>query len=124
MGRYENYRDFLVTNKYTLLSSSEDLTQNNQITFRCVHGHETSLKGTVFGNKKCKEPAEFLCTRCKKLDMDSKDFEAHKAEILEKSGHVLLTNDSSAKIATYICGNCGSQSKSNVNNLKKTKIRN
>ena len=45
------------------------------------------------------------------------NFEKYKNDILENSGHLLLSYDVKSRDAIYICGNCNEQNKTHMSNL-------
>jgi hypothetical protein len=118
--KYNNIKKWLEQHDYTILSNLDEMIETNKIRYQCRLSHETELTTTSFGNKKnkCKNSPELLCTGCTKGTKSQDRFETLKDELLDKTGHILLTLSTGRKI-TYQCGNCNAQNESYVSNLLK-----
>lgn len=121
MSKYTNYLTFLNQNLFTVSTSAEDFSKNNEITFICPLEHSTTLKSTTFSNKKSTvEDPSHLCTTCfttKKMEETLKLFQE---EIINLNGHI-VTSIIDTKNITYKCGNCDNEHKTTIANLRKNK---
>lgn len=122
-NKYKNFTNFLKPNeKLQILSTPESLKENKQLSFRCVDCNEISTFAQAsFANKMCVlKPNEF-CAVCFRGKKDEHKFDKIKKEILEKTGHTLLTcNFGGDRKCTYECKNCKTTCSSYYNNLLKS----
>jgi hypothetical protein len=121
--KYNNYKSYLEANNYELLTTLDDFSKGS-VDFQCQYGHTTTLKQTVFGQKKKKYENDptMLCSVCNTRGEKTQDrFEKHKKDIFEKTGHELLStySENSNIKCTYKCKRCSSVNKTTVSNLKK-----
>lgn len=117
--QYRNIYDFLEDNNYDVQVSEEDFISTKSIEYKCLNGHTTKMAVTSFINKKSKYKDDYsqLCSTCVKNTYIEGRFINEKENILQKTGHTLLSL-SNRENALYICGTCRSENKSNLSNLQ------
>ena len=97
--------------------------RNFRFSYICPEGHETQSSLAIFNNTKTqikKGTRKQLCSKCNggRGIKHNYTFEFHYEDILGKTGHKLIKIESGRK-CIYICGNCGKEGKSYIQNLKK-----
>ena len=121
--KFKNYSDFLSSNKNLVVTSTIDsLKTTKKFKFKCnICNTEHVLVQESFANKMFKFSAEDFCTTCYREKCDKIKFEETKKEILEQTGHILLTcNFGGDRTCTYKCCNCNVINSSYVGNLRKS----
>jgi hypothetical protein len=94
-----------------------------EFTFTCkLKKHINTLKHTSYVNKRSlfnkeNKPLQDFCVHCVDEKNKKSDIENYKEQILEKTGHLLLSYDSKSRDTEYICGNCNEYSKTHMTNL-------
>jgi hypothetical protein len=97
--------------------------KSREFSFTCKkQGHLNTLKHTSYVNKRSlfnkeNKQLEDFCVYCINEKEKEDNFEKYKNEILENSGHLLLSYDVKSRDAVYICGNCNEQNKTHMSNL-------
>jgi len=97
------------------------MVSSNKITYKCNKNHESTLTTTSFQNKKSKYTStpEMLCSSCNVKGTKQEDrFNDLAKEILDTTGHILLSLEKGRKIS-YECGNCKAHHTSTVSNMKR-----
>jgi hypothetical protein len=116
--KYRNYTSFLENNGYEVVSSLETFTTTKKLSYKCKHGHVSSITHTAFANKKAQKAPSDLCSKCATSSAKSCSFETKKLKILNSSGHILLTVD--GPNVTYQCATCGQTRQSCYSNLRRS----
>lgn len=131
--QYNNILNHLQNNFY-LITTLHDYSKmeegSREFSFTCKkQGHINTLKHTSYVNKrslfnKQNKPLEDFCVHC--IDEKEKEdsFEKFKNEILENTGHLLLSYDVKSRDAIYICGNCNEQNKTHMSNIHSKNLGN
>jgi hypothetical protein len=94
-----------------------------EFTFTCkLKNHINTLKHTSYINKRSlftkeNKSLQDFCVHCVDEKDKENDIENYKEQILEKTGHLLLSYDTKSRDAEYICGNCNEHSKTHMTNL-------
>jgi hypothetical protein len=94
-----------------------------EFTFTCkLKNHTNILKHTSYVNKRSlfnkeNKPLHEFCVHCVDEKDKENDIENYKEQILEKTGHLLLSYDTKSRDSEYICGNCNVYSKTHMTNL-------
>ena len=108
----------------TTKNDYEKMDENNrEFVFSCkLKNHKNILKTTSYINKRSlfskeKKPLEDFCVHCVDEKNKENNFETYKQQILDNSGHLLLSYDVKSRDAEYICGNCNEYSKTQMPNL-------
>lgn len=108
----------------TTKNDYEKMDENNrEFVFSCkLKNHKNILKTTSYINKRSlfskeKKPLEDFCVHCVDEKNKENNFETYKQQILDNSGHLLLSYDVKSREAEYICGNCNEYSKTHMTNL-------
>lgn len=97
--------------------------KSREFSFTCKkQGHLNILKHTSYVNKRSlfnkeNKQLEDFCVYCVDEKEKEDNFEKYKNDILENSGHLLLSYDVKSRDAVYICGNCNEQNKTHMSNL-------
>lgn len=119
--QYKNFQDFLNMNNFTIITTEQEFLDTKTITFSCEDNHVNEMKSTSFINKKSKfkDNPKNMCVECYHFGENKNKFEYLKQEILENTGHTLLSLEKNKVI--YKCGNCNEEGKSNSHSLLKNK---
>lgn len=119
--KFKIYSAFLSLNKnLTVISTIDTLKTTQHFVFKCNTCDTThTLAQSSFANKMSSFSAEDFCKVCCKEKSDKKKFEETKQQILEATGHILLTCEFVGdRICTYECGKCKMVNSTYYNNLK------
>lgn len=122
-GKFGNFCKFLSSNpNLVVISTADSLKETKKISFQCKVCDEISeFAQTSFSNKMYKIAPEDFCATCFKCKKDGGAFEVVKQEILDKTGHVLLTNNFGGdRKCTYACGKCNTVHSTYINNLRRS----
>ena len=107
----------------TLDEYSKMYEKNREFSFTCkLKKHVNTLKHTSYVNKRSlftkeNKPLQEFCVYCVDEKDKENDIENYKEQILEKTGHLLLSYDTKSRDSEYICGNCNVYSKTHITNL-------
>jgi len=97
--------------------------KSREFSFTCkLKNHLNVLKHASYVNKRSlfnkeNKNLEDFCVYCVDEKDKKSDIENYKEQILEKTGHLLLSYDTKSRDAEYICGNCNEYSKTHMTNL-------
>ena len=97
--------------------------KSREFTFTCkIKKHVNILKHSYYVNKRSlfnkeNKPLQEFCVYCVDEKDKENDVENYKEQILEKTGHLLLSYDTKSRDAEYICGNCNEYCKTHMTNL-------
>jgi hypothetical protein len=112
---------FIITTSVDDYSKMDE--KSREFSFTCKkQGHLNTLKHTSYVNKRSlfnkeNKSLEDFCVYCVDGKEKEDNFEKYKNDILENSGHLLLSYDVKSRDAVYICGNCNEQNKTHMSNL-------
>lgn len=97
---------------FDIITSSEDYykqdDKSREFSFRCkLKNHINTLKMTSYINKRSlfnkeKKPLEQFCSICVDTKEKENDIENYKEQILEKTGHLLLSYDTKSRDSEYM----------------------
>jgi hypothetical protein len=93
MSQYLNFKNFLTSNGFEVISTQEEFNNTKIIVYECEKKHRTEIKNTSFINKKSKykHDIEKLCATCLNYDPQGDRFKTIYKEIFEQTGHKLLS---------------------------------
>lgn len=119
---YTNYKNFISKLGYTAKPSEN----SEEYVFVCDKDHINTLTKNSYNNKRTKWMNEtfIFCSVCKDETEKKETLNKYKEEILELTGHTLLSLKSegnSSTIAEYKCKNCGEISTTGLTLLRKNK---
>lgn len=124
--QYSNILKHLQDN-FEILTSVEDYCKMDEklreFSFKCKSkNHINTLKHSSYVNKRSlfnkeNKPIIEFCVFCSDENNKENNFEIYKEQILEKTGHLLLSYDVKSRSAEYICGNCNELSKTHMSTL-------
>ena len=114
-------------NNFEIVTTLEEYSKmdegTREFSFKCKkQGHLNVLKHTSYVNKRSlfnkeNKNLEDFCVYCVDEKDKKSDIENYKEQILEKTGHLLLSYDTKSRDTEYICGNCNEYSKTHMTNL-------
>lgn len=112
---------------FDILTSSEDYYKKEELErdfqFRCKEKkHINTLKTTSYINKRAlfnkqKLPLKDFCQICVDEKEQDMNFDNYVNEVLDKTGHLLVSYDTKERDAVYICCNCNETRKTKLQSL-------
>ena len=118
--QYTNFKKYLESNNFVVLTSQDDFKESQEIEFKCQYNHITKLGNGSFINKKSKTKnnPEKMCTGCENNDYNQSRFVDEREKIFSSTGHTLITLDNDRNV-TYECGRCGEVNSSHLTSLQR-----
>lgn len=123
--QYNNFKTIIVEANMNILTSEEEYVKSKNedkiralIKYQCENGHISEMTCASFVNKTSKTKTD-LCAQCNNEPKQDTKFDEWREEILQLTGHELLSYDPKTRAVAYKCQNCKNISKSTIQNLKR-----
>ena len=121
---FKNMTQFFTNLNFTILCTSDDFYDSNNVVYKCINNHIITLNRQSFNNKRdlyYKTPNQF-CSHCKRYDelkINKQSRIKQIEQLISKFNHKLLSLEDDLKQMELKCGNCGSIGKTNFGTISR-----